>query len=63
MGYKTIFGIMIAYSVVCALVWLPCIATMKIGSGFLPFKADGMPNKKQTSKKKKGFKKNKKETK
>jgi len=31
--------------------------------GFVPFKADGMPNKKQTSKKKKGFKKNKKETK
>jgi len=32
MGYKTIFGILIVYTVVSSLFWLPYIATLKLGS-------------------------------
>ena len=60
MGYKTIFGIMIAYSVVCALVWLPCIATMKIGSGLCRLKQMACQTKSKPEKKKKALKKTKK---
>ena len=32
MGYITVFGILIVYTVVSSLLWLPYIATLKLGS-------------------------------
>ena len=32
MGYKTFFGILMVYTVVSSLFWLPYIATLKLGS-------------------------------
>ena len=60
MGYKTIFGIMVAYSVVCALIWLPYIATMKIGSGLGRLKQMAFQTKSKPAKRKKTIKKTKK---
>ena len=58
MGYKTVFGILIVYTVVSSLLWLPYIATLKLGSiGLRSVKRLTLNSSSEKDKKKKARKK------